>query len=85
MTTQTMTRLPENRNPNFSLKKTLSRVVSPVVWFFKAVGEARLAKAQFETARVIHREYPNEEFSYIFHLIQEGRIGELTLKDKELL
>ena len=84
MTTQA-TRLPEMRNPTFSLKKALSKVVSPIVWFFNAVGEARLTKAQFEAARVIHREYPNEEFSYIFHLIQEGRIGELTLKDKELL
>ena len=84
MTTQA-TRLPEMRNPTFSLKKVLSRVVSPVVWFFNAIGAARLTKAQFEAARVIHREYPNEEFSYIFHLIQKGRIGELTLKDKDLL
>ena len=84
MTTQA-TRLPEMRNPTFSLKKALSKVGSPIVWFFNAVGEARLTKAQFETARVIHREYPNEEFSYIFHLIQEGRIGELTLKGKNLL
>jgi hypothetical protein len=79
----TTTHFPENRRATFSPKAVLSSIVSPIVWFFNAIGEARITKAQFEVARVIHREYPNEEFNYVFHLLKEGRIGELTLKDKE--
>lgn len=71
------------RRPTFDSKSFLGSLVSPIVWFFNAIGEARLTKAQFEAARVIHREYPHEEFNYIFFLIKEGRIGELTLKDKK--
>ena len=82
MTTQ-VTRLPEIRKPTFSAKEVLSSIVNPIVWFFNAIGEARMTKAQFEAARVVHREYPNEEFNYIFFLIKEGRIGELTLKNKK--
>ena len=71
------------RRPTFDARAFLGNLVSPIVWFFNSIGEARLTKAQFEAARVIHREYPNEEFNYIFFLIKEGRIGELTLKDKK--
>ena len=71
------------RRPTFDAKAFIGRLVSPIVWFFNAIGEARITKAQFEVARVIHREYPNEEFNYVFHLLKEGRIGELTLKDQE--
>ena len=76
------TRLPEMRNPTFSLKKALSKVVSPIVWFFNAVGEARLDKARLEAAIVIQREYPHETVGYVFNLLKYGDIGELTLKAK---
>jgi hypothetical protein len=65
------------------LKKTLSKVVSPIVWFFNAVGEARLDKARLEAAIVIQREYPQETVGYIFNLLKNGDIGELTLKGKD--
>ena len=80
-----MTRLPENRSPSFSLKKVLSKVVSPIVWFFNAVGEARLDKARLEAAIVIQREYPQETVGYVFNLLKYGDIGELTLKNKKPL
>ena len=71
------------RRPTFDSKVILTSIFQPIIWFFKAIGEARLTQAQFEAARVIHREYPNEEFNYIFTLLKEGRIGELTLRNKE--
>jgi len=77
-----MTRLPENRNPSFSLKKVISKAVSPIVWFFNAIGEARLDKARLEAAIVIQREYPQETVGYVFNLLKYGDIGELTLKGK---
>ena len=77
-----MTRLPENRKASFSLKEALSKVVSPVVWFFNAIGEARLDKARLEAAIVIQREYPQETVGYVFNLLKYGDIGELTLKGK---
>lgn len=73
------------RNPTFSLMKVLSKVVSPIVWFFNAIGEARLDKARMEAAIVIQREYPKETVGYIFNLLKHGDIGELTLKDKKPL
>ena len=83
-TTQT-TRLPEGRRPTFSWKETLNSIVKSIVWFFDAVGEARLDKARMNAAIVLQREYPHESVGYIFNLLKNGDIGELTGKNKELL
>ena len=86
MTTTTQnTRFPEGRNPTFSWKETLNAIVKPIVWFFNALGEARLDKARLDAAIVLQREYPHESVGYIFNLLKYGDISELTGKDKELL
>ncbi len=42
-----------------------------------SLQEARNSKAQYEVARMIQREYPNESFDYIYHLIKQGNLNEL--------
>ena len=77
MTTQ-VTRFPEARKATFSPKAALSSLVSPIVWFFTAVADARVAQAQFEIAKTLQYRYPDKTFSEIYTLVQEGKLNELT-------
>jgi hypothetical protein len=42
-----------------------------------SIESAQQAKAEYEVARMIHREYRNENFSHILYMVKEGRADEL--------
>jgi hypothetical protein len=49
--------------------------------FFRSLFEAfligRQAKANYEVARMLHREFPGESFDYVLRAVVEGKIEEL--------
>ena len=49
--------------------------------FFRSLFEAflvgRQTKANYEVARMLHREFPNESFDYVYRAVVEGKVEDL--------
>ena len=59
------------------LAKILYSIYAAITNAFYIVQEARIASAEFDVARMLHREYPHENFSYILQMVKESRTDEL--------
>lgn len=48
----------------------LSRILNSLI-------ESRARSAEYEIARMLHREYPGESFDFVLQMVRQGRAGEL--------
>jgi hypothetical protein len=48
----------------------LSRVLNNCI-------ESRMRSAEYEIARMLHREYPGESFDYVLQMVRQGKVGEM--------
>lgn len=54
---------------------SIYEVVSQIL---QSVEDSKNSKVQYEVARLLHREYKNESFDYIHHLVKQGNLNELV-------
>jgi len=56
----------------------INSIYEIIVQILQSVEDSKNSKAQFEVARMLHREYKNESFDYIHHLVRQGTLNELV-------
>jgi hypothetical protein len=60
------------------LTKILESIYDSLKSFGKAIVIARQLQANYEVAKMLQREYPNESFDYVFKMVQACSIEGLT-------
>lgn len=62
------------------LKDSISHVLRSISKFFRnvleGIMEARQLQANYEIAKLLQKEFPNESIDYIFQQVNEGKIHE---------
>lgn len=62
------------------LKDSISHALRSISKFFRnvleGIMEARQLQANYEIAKLLQKEFPNESIDYIFKLVNEGKIHE---------
>lgn len=61
-----------------SIAFLLSGLYNAIAALFNAIEEGQRARAEYEVARMLHREHRNEDFSHILYMVREGRSDELV-------
>lgn len=51
-------------------KSFLSRIL-------ESIQKSQQAKAEYEVAKMLHKEYKKEPFDYVLHKVREGKVSEL--------
>ena len=66
---------------NSYLTNPLTDIVYAIIKAFRNFGEAlviaRQEQANFEIAKLMKSEYPNESFDYVLRLVRAGKLGDL--------
>lgn len=62
------------------LKDSISHILHNIGKFLKnvmeGIMEARQLRANYEIAKLLQKEFPNESIDYIFRMVNEGKIHE---------
>jgi hypothetical protein len=61
-----------------SIAFLLTNVYNIVASLFSAIERGQQARAEYEVARMLHREHRGEDFSHILYMVREGRHDELV-------
>ncbi len=56
----------------------INSIYEIIVQILQSVEDSKNSKAQYEVARLLHREYQNESFDYVHHLVKQGNLNELV-------
>lgn len=62
-------------SPISYILNTLYNITNQIM---NSIERSNNIKAQYEVARMLHREYPNESFDYIYNIVKQGTINELV-------
>lgn len=60
-----------------SIAEALRAMYKTIKSISASIQSGQQARAEYEVARMIHREYRNESFSHILYVVKDGRANEL--------